>query len=146
MGSLGIGLCLFLGLDSNLTLFSFLCIFPAPLGWGSSCSNSPSALGLYWGGVIFQVESCPAVLCRLICLSAFTCLRCRIFSFVILLGVCHWLQYFLQLDELQGSISIPKCPLVIFTNNSTSMTSQGTLRDMSTSLRPSLVHCVDTSG
>ena len=146
MGSSGIGLCLFLGLDSNLTLFSFLCIFPAPFGQGSSCSNSPSALGLYWGGAVFQVEPCPAVLWRLIRLSALTCLRCWIFSLVILLGVCHWLQYFLQLDELQGSISIPKCPLVIFTNNSMSMTSRGTLRDISTSPHPSLVHCMDTSG
>ena len=120
--SLVIGLCLFLGLDSNLTLFSFLCIFPAPLGWGS-CSNSPAALGLYWGGVVQAdhfVTSCPAILWRLICLSALTCLRHWIFSLVIILGVCHWLQYFLQLDELQGSISIPKCPLVIFTNNSVS--------------------------
>ena len=142
--SSGIGLCLFLGLDSNLTLFNFHCIFPAPFGLGS-CSISPTALGLYGGGVIFQVESCPAVLCRLIRFSAFTCLKQWIFSLVILLGVCHWLQYFLQLDELQGSISMPKCPLVIFTNNSASMTSRGTLRDISTSPHPSLVQCTDTS-
>ena len=128
--SLGIGLCLFLGLDSNLTLFSFLCIFPAPFGQGS-CSNSLAALGLYWGGVVFQADrfitSCPAVLWRLIHLSALTCLRCWIFSLVIMLGVCCWLQYFLQLDELQGSISIPKCPLVVFTNNSMSTISRGDL-------------------
>ena len=148
--SSGIGLCLFLGLDSNLTLLSFLCIFPAPFGQGSFCSNSPFILGLYWGGAVFQVDLfiklCPAILWRLILLSALTCLRCQIFSLVILLGVCCWLQYFLQLDELQGSINIPKCPLVVFTNNSASTISQGTLRDISTSPHPSLVHCMDTSG
>ena len=146
--SSGIGLCLFLGLDSNLTLFNFCCIFPAPFGLGS-CSNSPAALGLYLGGVIFQadhfVTSCPAILWRLIHLSALVCLRCRIFSLVIMLGVWHWLQYFLQLDELQGSISMPKCPLVVFTNSSTLTTSRGTLRDISTSPHPSLVQCADTS-
>ena len=147
--SSGIGLCLFLGLDSNLTLFSFCCIFPAPFGLGS-CTNSPAALGLYWGGVVFQADcfitSCPVVLWRLIHLSALICLRHRIFSLVITLGVWCWLQYFLQLDELQGSISIPKCPLVVFTNNSASTISWGTLRDISTSPHPSLVQCTDTSG
>ena len=107
-----------------------------------------------WGctgvGAVFQVnlfiKLCPAILWRLILLSALTCLRCQIFSLVILLGVCHWLQYFLQLDELQGSINIPKCPLVVFTNNSASTISRGTLRDINTSPHPSLVHCTDTSG
>ena len=145
--SSGMGLCLFLGLDSNLTLFSFCCIFPAPFGLGSY-SNSPAALGLYWGGVVFHAvhfTSCPAILWRLIHHSSLT-LRHQIFSLVIMLGVWCWLQYFLQLDELQGSISTLKCLLVVFTNSSALMTSQGTLRDISTSPHPSLVQCTDTSG
>ena len=151
LSSWGIGPCLFLGLDSNLTLLSFLCIFSCTFWSGGH--SAPTVLPP-WGctgvGVVFQVDLfvklCPAVLWRLILLSALTCLRHQIFSLVILLGVCHWLQYFLQLDELQGSINIPKCPLVIFTNNSASTISWGTLRDINTSPHPSLVHCTDTSG
>ena len=113
--------------------------------------QSDPAILLPWGCTVFQVNLlvglvCPAILCKLILLSILTCLRHQIFSLVILLGVCCWLQYFLQLDELQGSINIPKCPLVVFTNNSASTISLGTLRDINTSPLPSLVHCADTSG
>ena len=147
----GIGLCLFLGLDSNLTLSSLFCILPAPCFWRSFQTSSPSAQGLYWGWAVFQVNlpvgfACPAVLCKLILLSTLACQKCRIFSLVILCGVWCWLQYFLQLDEFQGSINIPKCPLVVFTNNSASTVSLGTLRDINTSPLASLVHCANISG
>ena len=41
---------------------------------------------------------------------------------------------------------MPKCPQVVFTNNSASTISLGTLRDISTSPLASLVHWADTSG
>ena len=126
---IGLCLCLFLGLDLNLTLLSFLCIFPAPFGWGSFCSNSPSTLGLYWGGAVFQVDlshqilsCCPVETYPFFSLNLFKTpdlLLSNLVGGVSLAPILssNWMSS-------QGSINIPKCPLVIFTNNSASMISQ----------------------